>query len=121
MATKKVRENNTPVDIGNVLYQKIKDKAPQERYSIRKYVNVVLNSAFKNEKFAQELFPTLEKIKMMDQKCFVRDVVSDKLFVIEMKNDKVWCQNDDSKNCKHVLFSLLCYDISDIFKAYDDI
>lgn len=119
MATAKTRSKIVPVDIEIELYQKIRKKADSERYSIRKYVNVVLNLMLTDEVFAHELFPRLEKIRIMDNKCFIQNVINQELFVVQIKNNKVWCQKDNSNNCEHVLFSLLCFDISGIFKTPD--
>lgn len=115
MNKEKTKPNFVTADIQRELYEKIRIRANKENYSIRKYVNLLLNSIIQNEMFAHQLFLKLKKIKITNNECFIRNSLGN-FFVVEMKDNKVWCNTCSSHTCEHVLFSLLCYDISNIFK-----
>jgi len=108
MATKKVRENNTPVDIEKETYDILKVNSGKEEISIRKKVNSIMKLYLAREKMQKVYFPHLDKIGTRENTIFVHDEKQGKTAHIKIKRGRLICDLENREDCEHVVYCMLC-------------
>jgi len=105
----KARANIVPVDIDKIIYKQISKKAEKKNKSIRKFVNELLELSLSKDEFVQRIAPRLSPIELQPDSILLRDdsLKKTRFAQIVIRNEKLWCDLDDTHDCEHVRYALM--------------
>lgn len=111
MASKKVRANNTPVDIEKGTYQEIKRMYEEGNIkSIRNKVNTIMKLYLERNKLHRTYFQHLDMIGVRENAIFIHDKKQDKTAHVKIKKGRLTCDLENREDCEHVVLCMLCND-----------
>jgi hypothetical protein len=96
-----------PVDIWKDNYSILKTEAIEKRYSIKDYINTILESVIKKNAFLEKYAPYLKVDGLRDNTIQLIDENPKKgrRFVdVQVKNHELVCLQDETNNCVHCYF-----------------
>lgn len=99
------------VDIIQENYTKIKAKATAKKLKVRQYVNDILSDYLEKEEFVHRIAPFLSIDSYEDNRITVKDVNAKVLVDVYYKDGKLWCEKDETTDCKHTQFVWMAPDI----------
>jgi hypothetical protein len=95
-------------------YAALKEKPSQTNPDFGGYVNDLLQTILDKDEFLRRYAPTLETIDIHNNVLILRDLQErGNLIQVSIREDRLWCNYCESKNCKHVTY---CFAIPEIAK-----
>jgi hypothetical protein len=111
----KKEPESSAVNINQNTYLIIKSQAEEKRYSIRQYVNELLESHVKKCEFAEKAWPGLV-VDGLDPNnpnhIILRDTKTRQFYDVRLVKDELKCEQDDPKCCRHTRFVWLMPEFS---------
>ena len=97
------------VDIERSLHEKLSQSAESKNISLRKFVNEILRMSIEKNEFVHRIAPRLSPIELQPDSILLRDDSSKKtrFAQIVIRNEKLWCDLDDTHDCEHVRYALM--------------
>jgi len=103
------------VNINRGIYQLLKSQAEEKRYSVKDYVNELLESYIKKYEFADSQWPGLS-VDGFDENnknhIILKDSKKRKFYDIRLVKDELQCEQDNSKCCIHTRYVWLMPEFS---------
>jgi len=104
---RKKEDDIVTVNINRGTYVVIKSQAEDRRYSVKDYVNELLDSYVKKYEFVDKQWPGLS-VEGFDENnknhIILKDSKKRKFFDVRLVSDELRCEQDDSKCCIHTRF-----------------
>lgn len=102
------RSDIITVDIERPLHEKLTKSADAKNISLRKFVNETLRMDVEKIEFMSRIAPKLSMIEAQSDSILIRDESAKKtrFAQIVIRNEKLWCDLDDSHECEHVRYAL---------------
>ncbi len=105
MSMKDKQKRNPTVAIEEATYQKVKNKAKEKGLTLVDYVNETLLLNVEKDNFLKNYAPYIEKISV-GETLVLRDHKTGKLAEVYLKNNKMFCNQDEADDCIHIHFAL---------------
>jgi len=100
-------EELVSVSVNKSIYVVIKSQAEAKRYSVKQYINTLLDSCVKKYQFVDKQWPGLS-VDGFDENnknhIILKDSKKRKFFDVRLVSDELRCEQDDSKCCIHTRF-----------------
>jgi len=94
------------VEIYKEIYENLKRGADSLNFEIKKYINELLAMNIEKDAFLKKYAPFLEKVGLRDNVLLLKDNKLHEYVEIFLKNEKLYCAEDESANCIHIHFAL---------------
>ncbi|SMH71315.1 hypothetical protein [Candidatus Nitrosotalea okcheonensis] len=105
MPIKDKQKRKPTVAIEEAIYQKVKSKAKEKGLSLVDYVNETLLLNAEKDDFLKRYAPFLEKISV-GETLILKDHKIGKLVEVYLKQNKMYCTQDEDDDCIHIHFAL---------------
>jgi hypothetical protein len=103
------------VEIFKETYEVMKSVAEKKRWNTKEYINSVLKEAIDREKFLQAYAPFLLRVGYEGNVLFIKDSKVGKTAEIFLREQVLYCNLCESKDCIHIHYSLALPEISRLF------
>ena len=110
------RRGYVNADIEKTTYQKLVSEAEQKNISMRKYLTFVLNERFEKEEMIKKISPKLSMLELSENSIVIRDdhIKQPQFAVIEIREDRLWCELDKDFDCQHIRLVLTSPRLSEL-------
>jgi hypothetical protein len=103
------------VEIFKETYEVMKSVAVKKRWNTKEYINSVLKEAIDREKFLQAYAPFLLRVGYEGNVLFIKDSKMGKTAEIFLREQVLYCNLCESKDCTHIHYSLALPEIARLF------
>ena len=103
------------VEIFRETYEVMKSVAEKKRWNTKEYINSVLKEAIDREKFLQAYAPYLLRVGYEGNILFIKDSKMGKTAEIFLREQVLYCNLCESKDCIHIHYSLALPEIARLF------
>ena len=96
------------VDMEKPIHKEVSDTKPED-ISLRQFVNNVLLMNVEKHKLLKLVAPKFSVIEVTQDSILIKDetVKKTRFAQIIIKNEKLWCDLDESGDCTHIRYSLM--------------
>ena len=103
------------VEIFRETYEVMKSVAEKKRWNTKEYINSVLKDAIERDKFLQAYAPFLVKVGYEGNILFIRDSKIGKTTEIFLREQVLYCNLCESKDCIHIHYALALPEIAKLY------
>jgi hypothetical protein len=103
------------VEIFRETYDTMKSLAEKKRWNTKEYINSVLKDSIDREKFLQAYAPFLVKVGYEGNILFIRDSKIGKTTEIYLREQVLYCNLCESKDCIHIHYALALPEIAKLY------
>jgi hypothetical protein len=103
------------VEIFRETYEVLKSVAEKKRWNTKEYTNSVLKDSIDRERFLQAYAPFLQKVAFEGNILFIMDTKIGKTAEIYLREQLLYCNLCESKDCIHIHYSLALPEIAKLY------
>jgi hypothetical protein len=103
------------VEIFRETYEIMKSVAVKKRWNTKEYINSVLKDAIERDKFLQAYAPFLIKVGYEGNILFIRDSKIGKTAEIFLREQVLYCNLCESKDCIHIHYALALPEVAKLY------
>ena len=103
------------VEIFRETYEIMKSVAEKKRWNTKEYINSVLKDAIDRERFLQAYAPFLVKVGYEGNILFIRDSKLGKTSEIILREQVLYCNLCESKDCIHIHYTLALPEVAQLY------
>jgi hypothetical protein len=117
-----LRKGKTTVYISHPTYPLIKAEAESQRYSVKEYINKILEQHLEKHEFLSKVVPdlSLDSLDYEINKVVIKDSRLGRLFNVYFRNFQMECESCRSSDCLHTRYAFTLEDIYRLRK-YDHV
>jgi hypothetical protein len=118
----RVRKGKTTVYISHPAYPLIKAEAEIQRYSVKEYINKILEQHLEKHEFLSKVVPdlSLDSLDYEINKVVIKDSRLGRLYNVYFRNFQMECESCRSSDCLHTRYAFTLDDIYRLRK-YDHV
>ena len=101
------RSNVVTVDILKPNYNILRDKAKVQRYSVKEYINKILESTIQKERFLERYAPYLSVLHFIYDRVTLEDKnpkAKVRFIDVKVRDHELICEKDERTDCIHCHF-----------------
>ena len=99
---------------GLVEYKRVKHL---KHLSMNAYLNILLEESLKRQEFRLRYAPAYKVIGLIDNVLHIRNHETNTIFQIVKRGDELFCIEDESTNCKHIMFAVSTDEVSELYES----
>jgi hypothetical protein len=117
-----VRKGKTTVYVSHPTYPLLKAEAESQRYSVKEYINKILEQHLEKQEFLSKVVPdlSLDSLDYEINKVVIKDSRLGRLYNIYFRNFQMECESCRSSDCLHTRYAFTLDDIYRLRK-YDHV
>jgi len=117
-----LRKGKTTVYISHPTYPSLKAEAEGQRYSVKEYINKILEQHLEKQEFLSKVVPdlSLDSLDYEINKVVIKDSRLGRLYNVYFRNFQMECESCRSSDCLHTRYAFTLDDIYRLRK-YDHI
>jgi hypothetical protein len=117
-----VRKGKTTVYISHPTYPLIKAEAESQRYSVKEYINKILEQHLEKQEFLSKVVPdlSLDSLDYELNKVVIKDSRLGRLYNVYFRNFQMECESCRASDCLHTRYAFTLDDIYRLRK-YDHV
>jgi hypothetical protein len=108
-----VRKGKTTVYVSHPTYPLIKAEAESQRYSVKEYINKILEQHLEKQEFLSKVVPdlSLDSLDYEINKVVIKDSRLGRLYNVYFRNFQMECESCRSYDCLHTRYAFTLDDI----------
>lgn len=93
-------------------------RVKRETPSLSTYINQLIKSALQREQVLNKMLPNLNFVGIVENDMVIHDISDDQMYRVKREDGTIRCIQDDSNNCKHVMFAMSTSEITQLYTDF---
>lgn len=90
----------------------------RETISLSAFINLLVKMPLLREQVLNKLSPNLNFVGIMQNDMVIFDIAEDKMFRVKRVDGSIKCVEDQSDNCKHIMFARTANELTQLFTDF---